>query len=135
MLTFAAQKGGREMSQNTTYSINMEAKYQPLELVDVNSLVAACKDRWYNQTLCQVNESLVRLGIMQGEFHWHKHDLDDEFFFVLDGVFLIDLEDRTIDLHKDQGFTVPKGIMHRTRAPEKAVILMIEGTNIVPTGD
>lgn len=120
---------------NTAYSINMEAKYQPLELVDVNALVAACKDQWYNQTLCQVNESLVRLGIMQGEFHWHKHDVDDEFFYVLDGTFLIDLEGKTVELKKNQGFTVPKGVMHRTRAPEKAMILMIEGTGIVPTGD
>jgi mannose-6-phosphate isomerase-like protein (cupin superfamily) len=123
------------MSNNTTYSINMEAKYQQLELVDVNALIAACKDQWYNQTLCQVNDSLVRLGIMQGEFHWHKHDVDDEFFYVLEGTFLIDLEGKTVELRKNQGFTVPRGVMHRTRAPEKAVILMIEGTGIVPTGD
>jgi mannose-6-phosphate isomerase-like protein (cupin superfamily) len=123
------------MSNNTTYAINMEPKYQQLELVDVNSLVSACKDQWYNQTLCEVNESLVRLGIMQGEFHWHKHDVDDEFFYVLEGAFFIDLEGKTIELAKNQGFTVPKGVMHRTRAPEKAVILMIEGKGIIPTGD
>jgi mannose-6-phosphate isomerase-like protein (cupin superfamily) len=125
----------KDMNNQTTYAINMEVRYQPLELVDVNALVSACKDQWYNQTLCQVNNSLVRLGIMQGEFHWHKHDEDDEFFFVLEGTFLIDLEGKTIELNAQQGFTVPKGVLHRTRAPEKAVILMIEGTGIVPTGD
>lgn len=123
------------MTTQTNYSINMDAKYEALELIDVNVLVKACKDQWYNQTLCKVNDSLVRLGIMQGEFHWHKHDEDDEFFFVLEGKFLIDLEGKTIELLPQQGFTIPKGVMHRTRAPEKSVILMIEGTGIIPTGD
>ncbi|SRR5579885_2305378 len=121
--------------QTTNYAINMEPCYQSLQMVDVNELIRSCKDKWYNQTLCKVNDSLVRLGIMQGEFHWHKHDDDDEFFFVLDGTFIIDLEGREVELKRNQGFTVPKGVLHRTRAPEKAVILMIEGTGIVPTGD
>jgi mannose-6-phosphate isomerase-like protein (cupin superfamily) len=98
-------------------------------------LVQVCTDRWYNQTLCKVNDSGVRLGVMQGEYHWHKHDNDDEFFFVLEGRFLIDLEDRSIALEPQQGFVVPKGVVHRTRAPERAVILMIETAQIVPTGD
>jgi mannose-6-phosphate isomerase-like protein (cupin superfamily) len=93
------------------------------------------QDRWFNQTLCKVNDSVVRLGVMQGEYHWHKHDDLDEFFYVVDGEFLIDLEDRTVTLQPRQGFVVPKGVVHRTRAPEKAVILMVEGAGIVPTGD
>jgi mannose-6-phosphate isomerase-like protein (cupin superfamily) len=97
--------------------------------------VAACKDRWYNQTLCKVNGSVVRLGVVEGEYHWHKHDDDDEFFFVLKGTFCIDLEDREIELIPWQGYTVPKGVMHRTRAPERAVILMVENASILPTGD
>ena len=87
-----------------------------------------------HQTLCQVNDS-VRLGVMQGEYHWHKHDRDDEFFFVLEGHFVIDLEDRSVVLQAQEGFVVPKGVMHRTRAPERAVILMVETAAIVPTGD
>ena len=71
----------------------------------------------------------------QGEFHWHKHDVEDEFFFVLDGTFLIDLEDRTVTLERHQGFAVPKGVLHRTRAPERAAILMVEKSSVVPTGD
>jgi len=98
-------------------------------------LIAACTDRWYNQTLCQVNGSVVRLGVMQGEYHWHKHDDDDEFFFVLDGCFVIDLEDRSVELQARQGLVVPKVVVHRTRAPERAVILMVENAGIVPTGD
>ena len=106
-----------------------------LAVVDVSALVAVCQDRWYNQTLCKVNDSLIRLGVMQGEYHWHKHDNDDEFFFVLDGHFIIDLEDRSVDLKRFEGFVVPKGVVHRTRAPDRAIILMAETTAVVPTGD
>jgi hypothetical protein len=124
-----------DQSQAHPYATYLDIRYPPLDLVDVPALVAACIDRWYNQTLCQVNGSVVRLGVMQGEYHWHKHDDDDEFFFVLDGRFVIDLADRSVELQRWQGFVVPKGVVHRTRAPERAVILMVENAGIVPTGD
>ena len=117
------------------YSINLEARYGPLEVVDVQALVDACQDPWFNQTLCRVNDCVVRLGVVQGEFHWHKHDGEDEFFYVVEGRFVIDLEGRTVELTPRQGFTVPRGVMHRTRAPEATVILMIEGAGVVPTGN
>ena len=122
-------------TQSYPYATYLDIRYPALALVDVPDLVASCTDRWYNQTLCQVNGSVVRLGVMQGEYHWHKHDNDDEFFFVLEGRFLIDLEGRSVELHPRQGFVVPKGVLHRTRAPERAVILMVENAGIVPTGD
>jgi mannose-6-phosphate isomerase-like protein (cupin superfamily) len=117
------------------YDTHLDIKYAPGEIVDVPALVAACTHPWYNQTLCRVNESVVRLGVVQGEYHWHKHDDEDEFFHVVSGRFLIDLEDRTVDLAPGQGFVVPKGVRHRPRAPERTVILMVEGAGIVPTGD
>jgi len=123
------------MAAQTPYSINLDARYASLEIVDVQALVDACKDPWYNQTLCRVNDSVVRLGVLQGEFHWHKHDSEDEFFYVVDGRFVIELEGRTVELSPRQGFTVPKGVMHRTRAPERTVVLMIEGAGVIPTGD
>ncbi len=121
--------------QQDPYATYLNERYGPLELVDVPALVAACTDRWYNQTLCRVNDSVVRLAVVQGEYHWHKHDDEDEFFFVVEGRFLIDLEGRTVELAPRQGFVVPRGVVHRTRAPERAVILMVEGAGIVPTGD
>ena len=117
------------------YATHLNILFPQLTKVDVPGLVAACRDEWYNQTLCKVNDSVIRLGVMQGEYHWHKHDEDDEFFFVLDGVFLIDLQDKTVTLKEREGFVVPKGVIHRTRAPERAVILMVESAAIVPTGD
>ena len=123
------------MATQGPYSINLDTRYAGLELIDVQALVDASKDPWYNQTLCRVNDCVVRLGVMQGEFHWHKHDGEDEFFYVVEGRFVIDLEGRTVELGPRQGFTVPKGVMHRTRAPERTVILMIEGAGVAPTGD
>jgi mannose-6-phosphate isomerase-like protein (cupin superfamily) len=117
------------------YATHLDIYYEPLEVVDVPALVDACTDRWYNQTLCRVNDSVVRLGVMQGEYHWHKHDDQDEFFFVVSGRFLIDLEGRTVELAPGQGFVVPKGVVHRTRAPVRTAVLMVEGAGIVPTGD
>ncbi len=117
------------------YLTRLNVQFQHLEVIDVPALAAACTHPWYNQTLCRVNDSVVRLGVVKGEYHWHKHDDEDEFFFVVSGRFLIDLEGRTVDLAPGQGFVVPKGVMHRPRAPERTVILMVEGAGIVPTGD
>ena len=124
-----------QASATTRYTTHLNVLVPPLETIDVPALVAACTDQWFNQTLCQVNQAVVRLGVMQGEYHWHKHDNDDEFFFVLEGQFLIDLEERTVTLSRGQGFVVPKGVVHRTRAPQRAVILMVENAGIIPTGD
>jgi mannose-6-phosphate isomerase-like protein (cupin superfamily) len=121
--------------EKLNYSINLDNKFGSLQLIDIPSIVAEVKDQWFNQTLTQVNDCVVRLGVMQGEFHWHHHDDEDEFFFVLSGKFIIDLEDRSIELNPNQGFTVPRTVRHRTRAPERAVILMFEGSGVKPTGD
>lgn len=124
------------------YATHLNVLFPALERIDLDTLVAGVRDQWYNQTLTKVNDSVVRLGVMTGEYHWHQHEADDEFFFVLSGRFLIDLEPaadgvtpgRVVELRPRQGFTVPKGVVHRTRAPERSVILMIETAAIVPTG-
>jgi len=124
------------------YATHLNVLFNPLEKVALDPLVAAVKDVWYNQTLVRVNESVVRVGVIKGEYHWHEHTADDEFFFVLDGTLLIDLEPksdgvtpgRVITLSSHEGFVVPKGVRHRTRAPERTVILMVETASVVPTG-
>jgi mannose-6-phosphate isomerase-like protein (cupin superfamily) len=118
-----------------SYNTRLNILHGPLEPIDVGGLVDACTDQWYNQTLCQVDESVVRLGVVHGEYHWHKHDNEDEFFYVASGHLLIDLEkDRCIDLTPGKAVVIPKGVMHRPRAPERTVILMVERAGIVPTG-
>lgn len=117
------------------YATHLNVLFDALEVIDLTALVERCTDQWYNQTLCQVNDAVVRLGVIRGEYHWHKHDAEDEFFYVVDGRLLIDLEEQTVELSPRQGLVVPKGVVHRTRAPERTVILMVEKATVVPTGD
>ena len=124
-----------EKEKQFNYVTKLDVKFDHLERIDIPQMVKECNDKWFNQTLTKVNDSVVRIGIVEGEYHWHKHDNDDEFFFVLEGQLLIDLEDRTIELNPNQGVTITKGVMHRPRAPKKTVMLMMETSAIVPTGD
>lgn len=125
------------MPENSAFSYDtrLDILCQPLTIIDEKALSEAPTHPWYNQTLCKVNSSVVRLGVVKGEYHWHKHDDDDEFFYVVEGKLLIDLEDRTVELPPRTGFVVPKGVLHRTRAPERTVMLMFENQGIIPTGD
>ena len=123
------------MTNRNQYVQKMDVKYDVLELINVPAIISENKEKWFNQTLTIVNDSAVRLGIVQGEYHWHKHNDDDEFFFVLSGKLFIDLEGRTIELESMTGTTIPKGVMHRTRAIEKTVMLMVETSSIDPLGN
>ena len=120
--------------QDFPYVTKLAIRYPPLEVIDEKALADASEHRWYNETLCAVNGSVVRLGVVEGEYHWHHHDDDDEFFYVVEGRLLIDLRDRTVELGPRQGFVIPKGVEHRTRAPQRTVMLMVENRGIVPTG-
>jgi len=123
------------MEKNLNYNINLNIAFEHLQHIDLSKIIDQCQEKWFNQTLTQVNDSVVRLGIVEGEFHWHKHDHEDEFFFVLTGQLFIDLEDQTIKLGPNQGVTISQGILHRPRAPQKTVMLMVETSGIEPTGD
>ena len=123
------------METQYNYVTRLDIKFDHLQKIDIPEMVRECTDKWFNQTLTRVNDSVVRVGIVEGEYHWHKHDKDDEFFFVLSGQLFVDLEDRTIELNPNQGVTVPRGVVHRTRAPRKTVMLMVETSEIRPTGD
>ena len=118
------------------YDIHLDDKFGQSSFIDV-AAEAAAHEPWFNQTLTTVNDSVVRLGVLDGDFHWHKHDVEDEFFLVLEGRLLIDIEGAdTVTLDPHQGYTVPRGVVHRTRAPEgRTVILMVEPAGVQPTGD
>ena len=118
------------------YVTHLNILYDSLQRIDVQSLIEDCTDTWYNQTLCQVNDAVVRLGILQGEYHWHKHDQEDEFFFTLEGKLIVAIQGgESVELPPRQGYVVPKGVVHKTLAPEKTVVLMVEAAGIIPTGD
>jgi mannose-6-phosphate isomerase-like protein (cupin superfamily) len=118
------------------YTVKMEPRFEALELVDVGAVAGAVTEQWYNETLCRVSDSLVRLGVLRGEYHWHQHTGEDEFFYVVEGRLLIELDGHpTVELGAGQGVTVPQGLMHRPIAPERTVVLMIEKAGVTPTGD
>ena len=120
----------------TNYDIHEDVKFAPLEVIEAGALVDRCDEKWWNQTLCQVNDAVARIGVFHGEFHWHKHDREDELFFVLDGTLLLDIEGKgTFELKPRQGMVVPRGVVHRTRAHERTVVLMVEPAGVKPTGD
>jgi mannose-6-phosphate isomerase-like protein (cupin superfamily) len=124
--------------QDYPYETRLNLLHQPLEIIDEKALADACEYKWFNQTLCKVNDSVVRVGIIEGQYHWHKHDEEDEFFYVVEGELLIDIQDvdvRTVALRPRQGFVLPRGTLHRTRAPQRTVILMVENAGIIPTGN
>jgi len=123
------------MDDRIRYVTKLDVRFNHFEVMDIPAIVREVKDRWYNETLTKVNDSVVRVGIVQGEYHWHKHDKDDEFFFVLEGKLFVDLEGKTFEINPGQGITVSKGVVHRTRAPQKTVMLMVETSAIQPTGD
>ena len=114
------------------YSIDLGERFKGLELIDLPAIVNSVEP-WHNQTLCRVNDSVIRLGVIKGEFHWHKHDNEDEFFYVIEGKLLIDLQDRTVELLPKQGFTVPQNVLHKTRTPKRTTLLMVKGAKIIPT--
>ncbi len=124
-----------DMKKKYNYNQQMDIKYDHQEVIDVPKIIEECSDKWFNQSLTRVNDSVVRIGIVEGDYHWHKHDNDDEFFFVLSGKLFIDLEDKTIELNSNQGTTISKGLMHRPRAPKKTVMLMVETAEIDPIGE
>jgi mannose-6-phosphate isomerase-like protein (cupin superfamily) len=120
------------------YDIHEDIKYAPLEVIDAGKLADTCTEPWWNQSLALVNESVARIGVFLGEFHWHKHDREDELFFVLEGQLLLDVRDpdeRTVELAPRQGMVVPKGVVHRTRAKQRTVVLMVEPASVKPKGD
>jgi mannose-6-phosphate isomerase-like protein (cupin superfamily) len=117
------------------YRIHLEDKFGSLQLIDVPAVAAAVTEQWVNQTLTTVNDSVVRLGVIEGEFHWHKHDTEDEFFYVVEGDLEIEVEGRdSFHLRPGQGVTIPRGVMHRPIARTRTAVLMVEPATVVPTG-
>lgn len=119
----------------TEYDIHTDIAYDPLQIIDAGKLADACTQDWWNQTLCRVNDCSVRIGVFLGEFHWHKHDREDELFFVLEGMLFLDTEGATAELLPRQGMLIPRGVLHRTRAETRTVVLMVEAATVTPVGD
>src|SRR5215469_4524243 len=113
------------------YNIAKDVLFGQGERIDVTA-VAGAQNPWWNRTLGEVNDAVVRLAVMEGDFHWHQHDAEDEFFYVLEGALSIDVEGRPpFELAVGQGVTIPKATQHRPRAHGRTVVLMVEKASVV----
>lgn len=83
---------------------------------------------YMNEIVSEVNDHVVRLAVIDGDYHWHKHDDCDEAFFVLEGELYIDLDEKTVSLQPGDLFTIPAGVMHRTRSNQRTVNICFEKT-------
>ena len=92
-------------------------------------------EQWMPKVVAEMNDYQFKVARLKGDFVWHDHGETDETFIVLEGTLRIDLRDGAVTVGPGEMFVVPKGVVHRTRAPERAVILMVEGAGIIPTGD
>ena len=89
---------------------------------------------WSPVDVAYINDWVLRAAAVKGEFHWHKHD-DDEFFLIYKGKIVIDTEKGPIELEEGEGTVIPKGLKHKPRAGERAVVLLLEPKRVNTKGD
>ena len=111
----------------------MQSKdYHPIDIVAKFKLF---NDLWSPKVIGKMNDYLVKLGKVQGDFVWHKHDETDELFIVNKGELRIDLREGAVVLKAGQMFIVPKGVEHRPHADQECEIILFEPETTINTGD
>jgi mannose-6-phosphate isomerase-like protein (cupin superfamily) len=113
-----ASRQDEHRTPTESYIVRLDLQFPYLNRSDAPALVDAATDPWFSERLCRVKGSVGRVGATYSEAHWHTHEFEDEFTYCIEGEFLIDFHDRTIKLQARQGFVIPKGVVHRTRARE-----------------
>ena len=106
-----------------------------MQTVNLSEKLSLFKDYWNPRIVGELNGQHVKLVKFKGEFVWHKHDLEDEMFFVVSGKFKMELRDKTIELKEGEFLIVPKGIEHRPVAEEEVSVMLFEPATTLNTGD
>ncbi len=106
-----------------------------MEKVNIAEKLALFSEHWSPKIVGQLNGQHVKLAKFQGEFVWHKHDHEDELFFVLKGNFDMEYRDRTVTMHENEFIIVPRGVEHRPVAKEEVSILLFEPATTLNTGN
>lgn len=101
----------------------------------VLNLTKNISDDWKNFVVGNINDHVVRLSVLQKDFHWHIHEKSDEFFYVIEGKLFVDFEDHTEEILPGELITVPKKIKHRTRSNERTILLCFEHRDNDVKGD
>ena len=103
--------------------------------VNLEQKLSLFSDHWSPKIVGELNGQHVKLAKLKGEFVWHKHDHEDELFFVIKGSFKMEYRDRTVVVNENQFLIVPKGVEHRSVADEEVSIMRFEPASTLNTGD
>lgn len=106
-----------------------------MEKVSLKEKFGLFNDHWSPKIVGELNGQHVKLVKLQGEFVWHKHDLEDELFFVLKGTLLMEFREKTVEIQENELLIVPRGIEHRPIATEEAWVMLFEPASTLNTGD
>lgn len=103
--------------------------------INIAEKLALFSDHWNPRIVGELNGQHVKLVKFQGEFVWHKHDHEDELFYVVKGSFRMEFRDRTVVLSENELLIVPRGVEHRPVAEEEVCVLLFEPATTLNTGD
>jgi mannose-6-phosphate isomerase-like protein (cupin superfamily) len=103
--------------------------------VNINEKLSLFKEYWDPKIVGELNSQYVKLVKFKGEFVWHKHDNEDELFYVLKGKFNLEYRDKTVEINENEFVIVPKGVEHKPVAEEEASVLLFEPKSILNTGN
>ena len=106
-----------------------------MEKINLNEKLDLFEDYWNPRIVGELNNQHVKLVKFKGEFVWHKHVKEDEMFFVVDGCFLMEFRDKTIEIKKNEFIIVPKGVEHRPIAKKEVSVMLFEPKTTKNTGD
>lgn len=106
-----------------------------MEKVNLNQKFTLFTECWSPKIVGDLNDSYVKVAKFKGEFTWHKHDSEDEFFYVVNGSVTIQLRDKDVVLNPGEFLIVPKGVEHCPKADEEAHIMLLEPKSTLNTGD
>ncbi len=106
-----------------------------LDKVIINHKLALFEDCWNPRDVGELNGQYVKLVKFKGEFVWHKHENEDEMFYVIKGKFIMEFRDKTVKLNEGEFIIVPKGVEHRPVANEEVHVMLFEPASTLNTGD
>ena len=106
-----------------------------INVVNVSSRLSLVNEFWSPKIVGELNNQHVKLAKFKGEFVRHKHEHEDELFFVLQGQLFIELNDKTLKLNSGEFVIITKGVEHKPHAPKEVCVMLFEPASTVNTGD
>ncbi len=103
--------------------------------VNIDEKLSLFSEYWDPKIVGELNGQYVKLVKFKGEFVWHKHDKEDEMFFIIKGKFKMEYRDRTVEINENEFIIVPRGVEHKPVAEEEVSVMLFEPKTILNTGD